>query len=69
MIKLLSYCSDVQKVANSSSSALINFAMLVCWSVTHIFDGTWVSTLWSYETCVLIDVLALFYVMPSWGLN
>jgi hypothetical protein len=63
MIDLLRYYMYVQKVANSSSSALIDFAMLVCWSVTHIFDDTWVSTLWSYETCVLIDVLALFYVM------
>jgi hypothetical protein len=53
----------VQIVANSSSSALINVAMLVCWSVTHIFDGTGVGTLWSYETCVLIDMLAIFYVM------
>jgi hypothetical protein len=69
MIKLLSCYSDVQKVANSSSSALINFATLVCWSVTNIFDGTWVSTLWSYETCVLIDVLAIFYVTPYWGLS
>jgi hypothetical protein len=64
MIDLLSYYVCVQKVANSSSSALINIAMLVCWSVTHIFEGTWISTLWSYETCVLIDVLAIFYVMP-----
>jgi hypothetical protein len=30
MIKLLSYCFDVQMVANSSFSALIHFAMLVC---------------------------------------
>jgi hypothetical protein len=29
MIKLLSYCSDVQKVADSSFSALIHFAMFV----------------------------------------
>jgi hypothetical protein len=64
MIKLLSCCSDVQNVANSSFSASIHFAMFVCWSVTHIFDGTWVGTLWSYESCVLIDVLAIFYVMP-----
>jgi hypothetical protein len=64
MIDLLSYCMYVQKVADSCSSPLINFVMLVYWSVTHIFDGTWVSTLWSYETCVLIDVLAVFYVMP-----
>jgi hypothetical protein len=35
----------VQKVADSYSSALINFAMLGCWSVTHIFDGTWIGTL------------------------
>jgi hypothetical protein len=46
MIKLLSCYFDVQKVADSSFSALIHFAMLVCWSVTHIFDGTWVGTLW-----------------------
>jgi hypothetical protein len=64
MIKLLSYYFDVQKVTDSSFSALIHFPMLVCWSVTHIFDGTWVGTLWSYETCVFTDVLALFYVMP-----
>jgi type IV secretory pathway TrbL component len=64
MIDLLSYCMYVQKVADSSFSALIHFAMLVCWSVTHVFDGTWVGTLWSYNTCVLIDVLAVFYVMP-----
>jgi hypothetical protein len=63
MINLFNCCSDVQKVVDSSFSAFINFAMLVCWSVTHIFDGTWVSTLWSYETCVLIDVLTVFYVM------
>jgi type IV secretory pathway TrbL component len=54
----------VQEVADSSFSALIHFVMLVCWSVTHILDGTWVGTLWSYETCILIDVLAIFYVMP-----
>jgi hypothetical protein len=64
MIDLLSYYMYVLKVADSSCSALIHFAMLVCWSVTHILDGTWVSTLLSCETCVLIDVLALFYVMP-----
>jgi hypothetical protein len=64
MIDLLSYCMYVQKVANSSFSALIHFAMLVYWSVTHIFDGTWVSTLWSYETCALIDLFAVFHVMP-----
>jgi type IV secretory pathway TrbL component len=63
MIKLLN-CMYVQKVADSSFSALINVAMLVCWSVIRIFDGTWVVTLWSYETCVLIDVFAIFYVMP-----
>jgi hypothetical protein len=33
MIKLLSYCSDIQKVTYSSFSVLIHFAMLVCWSV------------------------------------
>jgi hypothetical protein len=64
MIDLLSYCMDVQKVIDFSCSALINFAMLVCWSVTHTFESTWVGTLGSYKTCVLIDVLAIFYVMP-----
>jgi hypothetical protein len=64
MIDLLSYYMYVQKVTDFSFSALINFAMLVCWSVTHTFDSTWVSTLWSYEACVLLDVLAILYVMP-----
>jgi hypothetical protein len=40
MINFLSCCSDVQKVADSSFSTLIHFAMLVCSSVNHIFDGT-----------------------------
>jgi hypothetical protein len=30
MNKLLSYCSDVEKVADSSFSALIHFAIFVC---------------------------------------
>jgi hypothetical protein len=64
MIDLLISCMYVSKVADSSFSALIHFAILVYWSVTHILDGTWVSTLWSYETCVLIDVLVIFYVPP-----
>jgi hypothetical protein len=37
------------------SSSYISMLMLLL--------GTWVSILWSYETCVLIDVLVLFYVM------
>jgi hypothetical protein len=40
MINFLSCCSDLKKVVDSSFSALIHFAMLVCSSVTHIFDGT-----------------------------
>jgi hypothetical protein len=40
MIELLSCCYDVQKVVESSFGALIHFDLLVCWSVTHIFDGT-----------------------------
>jgi type IV secretory pathway TrbL component len=68
MIKFLNYMY-VQKVADSCFSAFINVAMLVSWSVIRIFDGTWVGTLWSYETCVLIDVFTIFYVMPSWELS
>jgi hypothetical protein len=45
MIDLLSYCMCVQKVTDFSFSALIHFAMLVYWSVTYIFEGTWVGTL------------------------
>jgi hypothetical protein len=45
MTDLLSYCMYVPKVADSSFSALIYFVMLVCCSVTHILDGTWVGTL------------------------
>jgi hypothetical protein len=45
MIDLLSYCMYVQKVADSCSSALIDFAMLGCGSVAHILDGTWFSAL------------------------
>jgi hypothetical protein len=33
-------------------------------SMLVLLLGTWVGTLGYYETCVLIDVLAVFYVMP-----